>query len=208
MRREFDRPGRDWAPSGYRPQLDSERFRSDPRTGRSACDRLSMEQDRPSQPLAQMAGEGALARLREREAIIMQMQQVDYFLTLCAELIHPRSPPLRRLATLADHRHRHAGAGAGRSAVLPKACNRIDRARAQGAVLPRRNRAQRGSRPRGCTDVDAASRRRPVSPSTGERFGAPIELMPLTLGSSCIRGGRCDTQQHPRAACGSVRRPV
>jgi hypothetical protein len=50
-----------------------------------------MEQDRPSQPLAQMAGEGALARLREREAIIMQMQQVDYFLTLCAELNFTRA---------------------------------------------------------------------------------------------------------------------
>jgi DNA-binding transcriptional LysR family regulator len=50
-----------------------------------------MEQDRPSQPSAQMAGEGALARLREREAIIMQMQQVDYFLTLCAELNFTRA---------------------------------------------------------------------------------------------------------------------
>src|SRR5262249_40629109 len=30
---------------------------------------------------------------------------------------HPRSPTLRHLATLADHRHRRAGAGAGRSAV-------------------------------------------------------------------------------------------
>jgi DNA-binding transcriptional LysR family regulator len=50
-----------------------------------------MEQDRPSQPSAQMAGGGALARLREREAIIMQMQQVDYFLTLCEELNFTRA---------------------------------------------------------------------------------------------------------------------
>src|SRR5262245_54464211 len=69
----------------------SERFRSDPRTGRSACDRLSMEQDRPSEPSAQMAGGVALARLGEREAIIMQMQQVDYFLTLCEELNFTRA---------------------------------------------------------------------------------------------------------------------
>src|SRR5262249_54475960 len=79
------------APSGYRPQLDSERFRCAPRPGRRACDRVSREQARPSQPSAQMAGGGALARLSGREAIIMQMQQVGYFLTLCEELNFPRA---------------------------------------------------------------------------------------------------------------------
>jgi DNA-binding transcriptional LysR family regulator len=50
-----------------------------------------MEQDRPSEPSAQMAGGAALARLGEREAIIMQMQQVDYFLRLCEELNFTRA---------------------------------------------------------------------------------------------------------------------
>ena len=56
----------------------------------------SLEQDRPSEPSAQMAGGGALARLSEREAIIMQMQQVDYFLTLCEELNFTRAKSVCR----------------------------------------------------------------------------------------------------------------
>jgi hypothetical protein len=68
----------------------------------------------------------------------------------------PRSPPLRHLATLADHRHQGAGAGAGRSAVSARAYGRLDKARASGASLPGQNCAQRGSRPRGCTDCNAA----------------------------------------------------
>src|SRR5262249_56714794 len=61
--------------------------------------------------------------------------------------------------------------------VSPKVFNRIDRARAHGAALPGRNRAERGSRPRGCTDLDTASGR-PIGPSSNGQFGAPIELMP------------------------------
>src|SRR5215471_12364394 len=104
----------------------------------------------------------------------MQMQQVDYFLTLCEELNFTRAA--RRcgvsqpsLTTAIGTLERELGG----ALFYRKPAINTDRARAHGAALPRRNRAQRGSRSRGCTDVDAASRRRPVSPSTGERFGAP-----------------------------------
>jgi hypothetical protein len=95
------------------------------------------------------------------------MQQVYYFLAL-----HPRSPPLRRLATLPHHRNRRARAGAGRGAVSAKAFNHIDGARAHGAAVPGRNCAQRGSRPRGRKEVDAAFGRRPIRPSNSGQFGA------------------------------------
>src|SRR5262249_50311910 len=147
------------------------------------------------------SGSVTLARLSEREAITMQMQQVHYFLALCDELNFTRAARrCESLATFADHRHQRARAEPGRSTVSPKAFDRIDRAWAHGAPLPGRNRAQRGSRPRGCTDVDAATGRRPISTSSSGQVGVPIELMPngSRFGSSCVRVA-VDAQTHHRA---------
>jgi hypothetical protein len=108
----------------------------------------------------------------------MQMQQVQYFLALCEELNFSRAARRRGVSQPTLTTAIRARAGAGRSAVSPKAFDRLDRARARGAALPGRNRAQRGSRPRGCTEVDTASGRRPISPASGGQFGAAIESIP------------------------------
>src|SRR5262249_28045809 len=89
---------------------------------------------------------------------------------------HPRGPPLRRLTTLADPRRQRARAGAGGRTVSPKALDHPHRARARVAALPGRDRAQRGSRPRGCTVVDASSGRQCVRPAS-VAFGAKVNAM-------------------------------
>ena len=130
----------------------------------------------------------------------MQMQQVDYFLTLCEELNFTRAA--RRcgvsqpsLTTAIGTLERELGGalfyrkpaialtGLGRMVrpYLDEIARNADRAREVARTLTPRPDADR-------------------SASTGERFGAPIDLMPLTLGGSCIRG---------RAQlCGRVRRPA
>jgi hypothetical protein len=176
-----------WVPSfvrstgGAAAPSDSEQFRSAPRTGRSTCDRLSIG-TRP-------AWAGACTAQQTGGDIANPAGPLLHGAVRRAQF-HLRSPPLRRLATFAKQRHQRAGAEAGRSAVSPKAFNRVDRARAHGAALPGRNRAQRGSRPRGCTDVDAASLCPPISPSCSGKFGAPIELMPNGI-FSCITTAAC-----------------
>ena len=137
----------------------------------------------------------------------MQMQQIHYFLTLCEELSFTRAARRCGVAQPSLTTAMCAGAGAGRRAVSPKACHRVDRARAQGAALPRRNRAQRRWRPRGCTDVDAASGRRPISPSSSGQFAAPVELMPLTLGGSLHKGAAVTRSSILAQRCANVRTP-
>ena len=162
---------------------DSEQFRSAPRTSRSACDRLNIG----TRPAIRAIRAGACTAQQTGGDIANPAGPLLPGAVRRAQF-HLRSPPLRHLATFAKQRHQRAGAGAGRSAVSPKAFNRVDRSRTYGAALPGRNRAQRESRPRGCTDVDAASLRAPISPSSSGQFAAPIELMPLTLGSSLHKG--------------------
>jgi hypothetical protein len=186
---------------GERRQPDSERFRSDPRTSRSGCDRLSMEQDRHQTIGAMVRGVGHCSANGRR--ITMQMQQVQYFLALCEELNFSRAA--RRcgvsqpsLSTAVSALERELGG----ALLHRKAFDRLDRARARGAALPGRNRAQCGSRPRGCTDVDTTSGRRPISPASGGQFGAPSESMPngwrlAVVCKGC--GGCCDAQQRPHA---------
>jgi hypothetical protein len=150
---------------------DSEQFRSAPRTSRSTCDRLSIG----TRPAIRAIWAGACTAQQTGGDIANPAGPLLHGAVRRAQF-HLRSSPLRRLATFAKQRHQRAGAGAGRSAVSPKAFNRVDRVRAHGAPLPGRNCAQRGSRPRGCTDVDAASLHPP--PVKRGKFGAPIELMP------------------------------
>ena len=170
-----------WSGAAHRFELDDPPARHTHCTGAPPhCLERNLTSE-PTRAIGEMVRWVVLALLSKREAITIA-NAAGLLLpgAVRGAQFHPCSPPLRHLATNADYRHQRAGAGAGRSAVSPKTFNRIDRARAQGAALPGRNRAQRGSRPRGCTNVDAASGRRPSS----GRFEAPIQLMPLTLASS------------------------
>src|SRR5262249_815082 len=71
------------APSNERPsgrmgslQIDSEHFRSVPRTSQSTCGRLSMAQDRPSKGLAGSA-EGSRPASRQRRGVLGSGDRAD-----------------------------------------------------------------------------------------------------------------------------------
>src|SRR4030095_15364588 len=73
----------------------------------------ALEHDQPSEPFG-----SALTLLSKREAITNANAACPLLPgAVRGAQFHPRSPLLRRLATLAHHRHQRAGAGAGRSGV-------------------------------------------------------------------------------------------
>jgi hypothetical protein len=138
----------------------------------------------------------------------MQMHQVQYFLALCEELNFTRagrrcgvSQPSLTIAIRALERE------LGGALFERKHCDRVDGARPHGKALSGRNRAQRGSRLRGCTQIDAATGWRPTRPSSRGRCRASIDLIPPALGNSLHRLTPL-AQQHPGARrCGSLTAP-
>jgi DNA-binding transcriptional LysR family regulator len=112
------------------------------------------------------------------------MQQIHYFLALCEELSFTRAA--RRcgvaqpsLTTAIGALERELGG------ALFHRKPAIALTGLGHRVLPYLDEIARSAdcAPRGCADIDAASGRRPIGPSSGGEFGAPLELMPLTLGS-------------------------
>jgi Bacterial regulatory helix-turn-helix protein, lysR family len=109
----------------------------------------------------------------------LQMQQVHYFLALCEELNFTCaarrcgvSQPSLSNAISALERELGGALFDRKPSIALTGLGRM--------VRPYLDEIARnaGPRPRACTDVDAASLRPPISPSSSGKFGAPIELMP------------------------------